>query len=138
MNYIKAGKWLTVFLTFLGILLFIDLFPKEGHDQKTKSKQKPDYRAAYHFTTPDKWKNDPQKPIYFDGKYHYFYLYNRIIQKATAQNGAMPSQTIWCTGQMKAWRFRNIQTRTVIFGPVPSWWIKRTQPASGKMRLSRL
>ncbi|MCY8198442.1 2,6-beta-fructan 6-levanbiohydrolase [Bacillus subtilis] len=81
MNYIKAGKWLTVFLTFLGILLFIDLFPKEGHDQKTKSKHKPDYRAAYHFTTPDKWKNDPQKPIYFDGKYHYFYLYNRDYPK---------------------------------------------------------
>lgn len=35
------------------------------------------YRAQYHFTVPDKWKNDPQKPIYFDGKYHYYYLYNR-------------------------------------------------------------
>ncbi|WP_438351912.1 glycoside hydrolase family 32 protein [Paenibacillus sp. FA6] len=36
----------------------------------------PTTRASYHFTTPDKWKNDPQKPIYFDGKYHYYYLYN--------------------------------------------------------------
>ncbi|MGN7762456.1 glycoside hydrolase family 32 protein [Paenibacillus sp. 22594] len=35
------------------------------------------YRAAYHFTTPDKWKNDPQRPIYLDGAYHYYYLYNR-------------------------------------------------------------
>ncbi|WP_374706282.1 glycoside hydrolase family 32 protein [Paenibacillus sp. J22TS3] len=35
------------------------------------------YRAGYHFTTPDKWKNDPQKPIYLDGAYHYYYLYNR-------------------------------------------------------------
>ncbi len=34
-------------------------------------------RASYHFTAPDKWKNDPQKPLYLDGKYHYFYLYNR-------------------------------------------------------------
>ncbi|ASA24816.1 glycoside hydrolase family 32 protein [Paenibacillus donghaensis] len=35
------------------------------------------YRANYHFTAPDKWKNDPQRPIYFDGAYHYYYLYNR-------------------------------------------------------------
>lgn len=41
------------------------------------SDKKPTYRANYHFTTPDKWKNDPQRPIYFDGKYHYYYLYNR-------------------------------------------------------------
>lgn len=33
-------------------------------------------RPGYHFTVPDKWKNDPQKPIYFDGEYHYYYLYN--------------------------------------------------------------
>ncbi|WP_456279750.1 glycoside hydrolase family 32 protein [Bacillus sp. K7] len=77
MNYKKAGKWLTVFLIFAGILLFIDLLPNEEPVKKTKSTQKPDYRAAYHFTTPDKWKNDPQKPIYFDGQYHYFYLYNQ-------------------------------------------------------------
>lgn len=37
---------------------------------------KPTTRANYHFTVPDKWKNDPQKPIYFDGEYHYYYLYN--------------------------------------------------------------
>lgn len=41
------------------------------------SPNKPSYRAAYHFTVPDKWKNDPQKPIFLDGKYHYYYLYNR-------------------------------------------------------------
>ncbi|WP_312000678.1 glycoside hydrolase family 32 protein [Paenibacillus forsythiae] len=41
------------------------------------SYEKPTYRASYHFTTPDKWMNDPQRPIYLDGKYHYYYLYNR-------------------------------------------------------------
>ncbi|MBM7440472.1 levanbiose-producing levanase [Streptomyces sp. HB132] len=34
------------------------------------------YRAEYHFTVPDQWKNDPQKPIWIDGEYHYYYLYN--------------------------------------------------------------
>lgn len=37
---------------------------------------KPTTRASYHFTVSEHWKNDPQKPIYFDGKYHYYYLYN--------------------------------------------------------------
>ncbi len=35
-----------------------------------------DYRAQYHFTVPDHWKNDPQRPVYVDGKFHYYYLYN--------------------------------------------------------------
>ncbi|WP_409474284.1 glycoside hydrolase family 32 protein [Streptomyces sp. HC307] len=34
------------------------------------------YRARYHFTVPDQWKNDPQRPIWVDGEYHYYYLYN--------------------------------------------------------------
>lgn len=41
----------------------------------------PDYRAVYHFTTPDKWMNDPQRPVYFDGAYHFYYLYNRDYPK---------------------------------------------------------
>jgi levanbiose-producing levanase len=34
------------------------------------------YRAQYHFTVPDHWKNDPQRPVYVEGKFHYYYLYN--------------------------------------------------------------
>ncbi|MTH55316.1 glycoside hydrolase family 32 protein [Bacillus mangrovi] len=34
------------------------------------------HRPSIHFSTPEKWKNDPQKPIFIDGKYHYYYLYN--------------------------------------------------------------
>ncbi|WP_228479458.1 glycoside hydrolase family 32 protein [Microbacterium atlanticum] len=34
------------------------------------------YRAQYHFTVPDRWKNDPQRPVFIDGKFHYYYLYN--------------------------------------------------------------
>lgn len=65
-----------ILLMVLGVFLFIALSPNT-HPPKTKTNQEPDYRAAYHFTTPDKWKNDPQKPIFFDGQYHYYYLYNR-------------------------------------------------------------
>ena len=33
-------------------------------------------RPAFHFSVPDNWKNDPQRPVYIDGEYHYYYLYN--------------------------------------------------------------
>ncbi len=35
-----------------------------------------EYRAQYHFTVPDDWKNDPQRPVHVDGKFNYYYLYN--------------------------------------------------------------
>ncbi|MFF5711415.1 glycoside hydrolase family 32 protein [Streptomyces sp. NPDC012756] len=34
------------------------------------------YRAVYHFTVPDHWKNDPQRPIFVNGAFQYYYLYN--------------------------------------------------------------
>jgi len=34
------------------------------------------YRAVYHNTVPDFWMNDPQRPIYLNGQFHYYYLYN--------------------------------------------------------------
>lgn len=34
------------------------------------------YRPSYHFSVPDNWKNDPQRPVYLDGEYLYYYLYN--------------------------------------------------------------
>lgn len=36
----------------------------------------PTLRAQYHFTVPDHWKNDPQRPVVIDGVLHYYYLYN--------------------------------------------------------------
>lgn len=36
----------------------------------------PSLRPEYHFSVPDNWKNDPQRPIYVDGRYLYYYLYN--------------------------------------------------------------
>ena len=43
---------------------------------KTATASCASYRAAYHFTVPDAWKNDPQRPVWIDGEYHYYYLYN--------------------------------------------------------------
>ena len=45
-----------------------------------------DYRAQYHFTVPDHWKNDPQRPVFVDGKFHYYYLYNSDYDANPAAN----------------------------------------------------
>ncbi|WP_241428135.1 glycoside hydrolase family 32 protein [Clostridium sp. DJ247] len=76
--YKKAYKQLTALITRFGILLVILLFFYYSNKEiaKTIIAQNSTYRAIYHFTTPGKWKNDPQRPIFFDGKYHYYYLYN--------------------------------------------------------------
>ncbi|RLK46689.1 glycoside hydrolase family 32 protein [Microbacterium telephonicum] len=45
--------------------------PAAAHDEG-----EPSLRARYHFTVPDHWKNDPQRPVVIDGVLHYYYLYN--------------------------------------------------------------
>lgn len=34
------------------------------------------YRPAVHLTPADRWMNDPQRPFWLDGAWHYYYLYN--------------------------------------------------------------
>lgn len=33
-------------------------------------------RPAVHLTPPDAWMNDPQRPFWLDGRWHFYYLYN--------------------------------------------------------------
>ncbi|MFT4235007.1 MAG: glycoside hydrolase family 32 protein [Microbacterium sp.] len=33
-------------------------------------------RPRFHFSVPDNWKNDPQRPVFVNGEYLYYYLYN--------------------------------------------------------------
>ncbi|WP_457948127.1 glycoside hydrolase family 32 protein [Pseudarthrobacter sp. alpha12b] len=34
------------------------------------------FRPAYHLTPDQHWMNDPQRPFFLDGLWHYYYLYN--------------------------------------------------------------
>lgn len=34
------------------------------------------FRPAYHLTPDGHWMNDPQRPFFLDGLWHYYYLYN--------------------------------------------------------------
>ena len=36
----------------------------------------PGFRPAYHLTPDQRWMNDPQRPFFLDGLWHYYYLYN--------------------------------------------------------------
>lgn len=75
----RKYKLLAALLICLGIVIIIFLFFYYLNHKINNASipQKPNYRPIYHFTTPDKWKNDPQRPIFFDGEYHYYYLYNQ-------------------------------------------------------------
>lgn len=75
----KSYKLLVALMICFGTVLIIFLFFYHSNNRINKivDTQNLNHRAIYHFTTPDKWKNDPQRPIFFDGEYHYYYLYNR-------------------------------------------------------------
>lgn len=75
----KSYKLLVALTICFGTVLIILLFfyHQNNRINKIVAAQNLNHRAIYHFTTPDKWKNDPQRPIFFDGEYHYYYLYNR-------------------------------------------------------------
>jgi len=47
-----------------------------GPGRATLARAATTYRAQYHFTVPDHWKNDPQRPVYLNGKFNYYYLYD--------------------------------------------------------------
>ena len=57
-----------------------------GDDAAAAAESADDYRAQYHFTVPDHWKNDPQRPVFVDGKFHYYYLYNGDYNADPAAN----------------------------------------------------
>ena len=60
------------------------------------------YRARYHHTVPDHWKNDPQRPVYLDGEFRYHYLYNADYDQRVG--------TAWRMTAVSR-EFRNIETR---------------------------
>ncbi|WP_144697536.1 glycoside hydrolase family 32 protein [Fictibacillus phosphorivorans] len=75
----KNDKWPLLFILSLLVagMFLVNHLMDESSKPVPKKENDPSYRADYHFTTPDKWKNDPQKPVYYKGKYHYYYLYNK-------------------------------------------------------------
>lgn len=72
-------RWPVALGFVLLVLLIATYFYKPYDVNKKPIKEKPSasWRSVYHFTVPDHWMNDPQRPIYFDGHYHFFYLYNK-------------------------------------------------------------
>lgn len=59
------------------VVVFLLMYEKNTEKQSPGKAQTISYRPAFHFSSPDKWKNDPQQPIYYQGEYHYYYLYNK-------------------------------------------------------------
>ncbi|VII96320.1 2,6-beta-fructan 6-levanbiohydrolase (EC 3.2.1.64) [Arthrobacter sp. DR-2P] len=47
--------------------------PKAAADRPPNSSK---YRPSYHITPERNWMNDPQRPFFLNGLWHYYYLYN--------------------------------------------------------------
>lgn len=45
------------------------------NDLKPTTKYKEQYRPQFHFSPPEKWMNDPNGLVYYDGVYHLFYQF---------------------------------------------------------------
>ncbi|MFE5407244.1 glycoside hydrolase family 32 protein [Microbacterium sp. NPDC056569] len=72
-------------LTVIGVGVGVGLTGSPGADAAAADSAD-DFRAQYHFTVPDHWKNDPQRPVFVDGKFHYYYLYNSDYDADPAAN----------------------------------------------------
>ncbi|WP_231728606.1 glycoside hydrolase family 32 protein [Arthrobacter sp. EPSL27] len=59
----------------LGDLGRIDRTPAPGTSPERPAGSS-QYRPAYHITPGKDWMNDPQRPFFLDGLWHYYYLYN--------------------------------------------------------------
>jgi fructan beta-fructosidase len=73
-------------VNFMGIVaVFIMLIgcrsTNAGETGTTMSLEQP-FRPQYHLTPPEKWANDPNGMVYYDGEYHLFYQHN-------------PQDTVW-------------------------------------------
>jgi levanase len=79
MKLAKSKKGIVVLIVLIVLMAGAAAWWTKAHEKEKKPVVNEDvsYRSFYHFTTPDKWKNDPQKPVYYKGKYHYYYLYNK-------------------------------------------------------------
>lgn len=49
--------------------------PDRGREYTRPAEWSP-YRPAVHLTPAERWMNDPQRPFWLDGRWHYYYLYN--------------------------------------------------------------
>ena len=90
-------------------------------------------RPAYHFSVPDNWKNDPQRPIYLDGEYHYYYLYNAdYIDGGEARHGAAPRHAITSRSATAVSPSRSSATPTATAGQAASSSMSAALPDTAK------
>ena len=48
------------------------LYPAFAEDNKARRLSADPHRPQFHFLPPANWMNDPDAPIYWNGKYHMF------------------------------------------------------------------
>ncbi|SLK09881.1 glycoside hydrolase family 32 protein [Arthrobacter sp. P2b] len=70
----------------------------------------PGYRPAYHLTPEQRWMNDPQRPFFLDGLWHYYYLYNAHYPEGNGTewfHATSPDLVHWKNEGVAIEKFRN-------------------------------
>lgn len=83
----RARLLLWFALATLGVLLVLGAttvlhgLPNRPQAARPSSSSSPraaePYRPAFHITPAAQWMNDPQRPFFLDGLWHFYYLYNK-------------------------------------------------------------
>jgi fructan beta-fructosidase len=55
---------------------------RDGITESENLKFNEDHRLQYHFSPPEKWMNDPNGMVFYEGEYHLFYQH-------------YPDSTVW-------------------------------------------
>lgn len=84
MSHMNMVKHISIILAVLLLSLTIshpDLAVAKQNIDPNTSTAELNYRPTYHFTVPSEWMNDPQRPVYVNGHYNFYYLYNGDYSK---------------------------------------------------------
>ncbi|MEO5906506.1 MAG: glycoside hydrolase family 32 protein, partial [Saprospiraceae bacterium] len=80
MTILSYPKYLL--LVVMIAIIFIQCHQKKSRNENVTSGYNEQHRPQFHFSPPEKWMNDPNGMVYYNGVYHLFYQY-------------YPDSTVW-------------------------------------------